>query len=154
MRCTWPLIPLYNQYLLKRALAELGKSLLIVAGVSYGIVKAFDALAPEVETDNARQTSASDPPQHRKNPTERSMTSADRRTAPVTPTYSVPSPVFEENRSRLDLVEERLIRMEKRIDVLIAPLERLTSRPACVDNLVTKSELNAAMEQFSRRLEE
>jgi hypothetical protein len=60
----------------------------------------------------------------------------------------------EENRLRLDLVEERLIRMEKRIEVLIAPLERLTSRSEGVDAFVTKGELSAAMEQFSRRLEE
>ncbi len=80
--------------------------------------------------------------------------SPDRKTAPATPGYSAPNPVFEENRSRLELVEERLIRMEKRIEVLIAPLERLTSRTTSVDNFVTKAELNAAMEQFSRRLEE
>ena len=44
--------------------------------------------------------------------------------------------------------------MEKRIEVLIAPLERLTSRSAGVDNFVTKAELSAAMEQFSRHLED
>jgi len=155
--------------LLKRALAELGKSLLIVAGVGYGIVKAFDVLAPEREAGDATQTPASDPPRHQKTPTERPMTSADRKTAPVTPHYSAPSystpsystpnpstpdPVSQEKWSRLDLVEERLIRMEKRIEVLIAPLERLTSRTAGVDNFVTKAELNSAIEQFSRRLEE
>lgn len=51
-------------------------------------------------------------------------------------------------------MEERLIRMEKRIEVLIAPLERLTSRTAGGDNFVTKAELHSTMEQLSRRLEE
>src|SRR3569833_638170 len=101
---------------------------------------------------------ASDPPRQ-KNRTERPMVfdekpSADRRTAPVTPHYATPNPLSEEKWARLDLVEDRLIRMEKRIEVLIAPLERLTSRTAGVENFVTKAELNAAMEQFSRRLEE
>lgn len=82
------------------------------------------------------------------------MPSADSKTAHATSAYSAPKPVFEEKWSRLELVEERLIRMEKRIEVLIAPLERLTSRTAGVDNFVTKAELSAAMEQFSRRLEE
>jgi len=140
--------------LLKRALAELGKSLLIVAGVGYGIVKAFDVFAPARETDDPRQDPASDPPGDQKTATDRPMTSADRKTAPVTPSYSAPNPVIEEKWPRLDLVEERLIRMEKRIEVLIAPLERLTSRTSGVDNFVTKAELNAAMEQFSRRIEE
>lgn len=81
------------------------------------------------------------------------MPAADRKTAPAT-VYSAPNPVFEEKWSRLELVEERLIRMEKRIEVLIAPLERLSSRTATVDSFVTKAELNAAMEHFSRRLEE
>lgn len=141
--------------MLKRALAELGKSLLIVAGVGYGIVKAFDVFAPARETDDPRQDPASDPPGDQKTATDRPMTSADRKTAPVTPSYSAPNPVIiEEKWPRLDLVEERLIRMEKRIEVLIAPLERLTSRTSGVDNFVTKAELNAAMEQFSRRIEE
>jgi hypothetical protein len=140
--------------LLKRALAELGKSLLIVAGVSYGIVKAFDALASNREPSHPHPTPASDLPPEQKTTTERPMTSADRKTAPATAGYSVPPPVSEEKWSRLDLVEERLIRMEKRIEVLIAPLERLTARPANVDNFVTKAEFHAAMEQFSRRIED
>jgi hypothetical protein len=139
---------------LKRALAELGKSLLIVAGVGYGIVKALDVLAPERETEDFRQTSVADLPPRQRTPTESPMASADRRTASVTPNYSGPNPGSEDKWARLDLVEERLIRMEKRIEVLIAPLERLTSRSAGVDNFVTKAELNAAMEQFSRRLED
>jgi hypothetical protein len=51
-------------------------------------------------------------------------------------------------------MEDRLIRMEKRIEVLIAPLERLTARTAGGDNFVTKAELHSTMEQFSRRLEQ
>jgi hypothetical protein len=82
------------------------------------------------------------------------MTSADRDTAPVTPTSSAPQPVFEQKGSRPEPAEERLIRMEKRIEVLIAPLERLTSWSASIDNFVTKAELNSAMEQLSRRMEE
>ena len=148
-------IRLYNQDLLKRALAELGKSLLIVAGVGYGVVKALDVLAPERETEDFRQTPVPEPPPARqRTPAENPMASANPRTAPAMPGYSTPNPAYEEKWSRLDLVEERLIRMEKRIDVLIAPLERLTSRTAGVDNFVTKAELNAAMEQFSRRIEE
>jgi hypothetical protein len=134
--------------LLKRALAELGKSLLIVAGVSYGLVKAFDVLAPERETDHLSHAPASALPRDPQPTTERPMTAADRNTAPA-----APGPA-EETASRLDLVEERMIRMERRIEVLIAPLERLTSRSAGLDNFVTKAELNSAMEQFSRRLEE
>ena len=140
--------------MLRRALAEIGKSLLIVAGVGYGIVKAFDVLAPGGEGDYSRQTHPPDPPQEQKTTTERPMPSAERKSAPATSNYSAPNPAFEEKWSRLELVEERLIRMEKRIEVLIAPLERLTSRTAGADNFVTKTELNAAMEQFSRRLEE
>jgi hypothetical protein len=139
---------------LKRAFAELGKSLLIVAGVGYGIVKAFDALAPGWETDYSRQPPPPDPPQEQQTTTERPMPAADRKTAPASSVYSAPNPVFEEKWSRLELVEERLIRMEKRIEVLIAPLERLSSRTANADSFVTKAELNAAMEHFARRLEE
>ena len=140
--------------MLKRALAELGKSLLIVAGVGYGVVKAFDALVPPRETDYPGKAPVPEPPAEQKTTTERPMTSAERKTAPATTGYSALTPVFEEKWSRLELVEERLIRMEKRIEVLIAPLERLTSRPASVDNFVTKAELKAAMEQFSSRIEE
>lgn len=71
---------------------DFGKSLLIVAGVGYGVVKAFDVLAPEPE---------------------------------------------ENGPSRLELIEERLVRMEKRLEVQI-----------------TRSELNEAMDQLSRRLED
>ncbi|HVY92373.1 MAG TPA: hypothetical protein VHA14_06485 [Bryobacteraceae bacterium] len=82
------------------------------------------------------------------------MNPTDRKTTPASSAYPAANPAFEEKWSRLDLVEERLIRMEKRIEVLIAPLERLTSRTAGGDNFVTKAELNSAMEQLSRRLEE
>jgi hypothetical protein len=139
--------------LFKRALTELGKSLLIVAGVGYGLVKAFDVLAPGRE---AAQASTAEPPSPARAPaqspireqrttTEYPMSAADQKKAP---------PVSEEKWSRLDLVEERLIRMEKRIEVLIAPLERLTSRTGGSDNFVTRVELNSAMEQFSRKLEQ
>ncbi|HVW11615.1 MAG TPA: hypothetical protein VHC90_23695 [Bryobacteraceae bacterium] len=138
--------------MLKRALAELGKSLLIVAGVGYGIVKAFDVLAPGGEADLPRQSPTVNPTQEQRTATERPMNSTDRKTTPAS-SASASNPVFEEKWLRLDLVEERLIRMEKRIEILIAPLERLTSRTAGGDNFVTKAELNAAMEQFSRKLE-
>lgn len=82
------------------------------------------------------------------------MNSADRKTTSASSAYTAATPAFEEKWSRLDLVEERLIRMEKRIEVLIAPLERLTSRTAGGDNFVTKAELHSTMEQLSRRLEE
>jgi len=134
-------------------LTEIGKSLLIVAGVGYGIVKAFDVLAPGLEAGYSRQTPPNPLPEQ-KTMTERPVSSADRKTAPAASGHSASNPVFEEKWSRLELVEERLIRMEKRIEVLIAPLERLTSRTVGVDNFVTKAELNAAMEKFSSRLEE
>jgi hypothetical protein len=140
--------------LFKRVLAELGKSLLIVAGVGYGMVKAFDVLGPGRQADYPNHPSAPNPPHVPPIATERPMTS-DRQTTPVTPGYSTPGRVSEERgSSRLEQVEERLIRMEKRIEVLIAPLERLTSRTAGLDNFVTKAEFNSTMEQFSRRLEE
>jgi hypothetical protein len=140
--------------LFKRALTELGKSLLIVAGVGYGMAKAFDILGQGRETHFPNHLTAPNPPHVPEPASERPMTS-DRHTAPVAPGYSASARVSEERASsRLEQVEERLIRMEKRIEVLIAPLERLTSPPAGINNFVTKAELNSAMEQFSRRLEE
>lgn len=150
-------IPFYNQNLLKRALAELGKSILIVAGVGYGVVKALDILAqdrggllPAHDPEDRRQHAATDSRAGQKATTDRAMSDFDSKRATQT-TYNPPEP----QPSRLDVVEERMIRMEKRLEVLIAPLERLTARtgPGGNEHFMTRGDLNAAMEQFSRKLE-
>jgi hypothetical protein len=159
----FPSIPFYNQNLLKKALTELGKSLLIVAGVGYGLVKAFDVLdpgresetRPVLEPDISRPIPAVNAVREQRAATGLTMNPADqKKTTPASSVHAaVPSPVSEEKWARLDRVEDRLIRMEQRIEVLIGPLERLTAQSGGGDNFVTRAELNSAMEQFSRRLE-
>jgi len=94
---------------LKRAFKALGKSLLIVTGVGYGMVKALDLLAEESHQDLPDAA----PP----------ATSATNRTL-----------------QRLEGMEERLIPMEKDLEILVSLL-------------VTRSEQNAALEQLASRLE-
>ena len=92
--------------MLRRAANALGKSLLILTGVGYGMVKALNLLAVE---SNA---------------------------APASPA----SPPLDTTLHRLEGMEERLIRMEKDLEILVSPL-------------VTRAEQNEAMEQLARRLE-
>jgi len=118
----------YNQDLLKEALKALGKSLLIVTGVGYGVLKALDVLTPERPPLVSRTPDPAKPP------------------AAAEP---------EATLRRLDGVEERLIRMEKCLEVLAAPVERAAPRASRREgeHFVTRAELNQAMEQLSGSLE-
>jgi len=115
----FPRICLYNQDLLKRALRALGKSLLVVTGVGYGVVKALDALSTEDDTPVPPETAQnSEPP-------ERNSAKADQIRLD----------------SQLNGIEERLIRLERSIEHASSVVH------------VTRTELNAAMDQLSSSLD-
>lgn len=152
--------------MLTRALKQLGKSLLIVTGVGYGVIKALDALGPDFPPDasssdaSAReQTAASTPPR------DDSARSDTRKTSPARPNTAKPdspnlagayTPVYTpEALRRLDGMEERLIRMERSLELLAAPVERTAPQAPRRDteHFVTRAELNLAMEQLSGGLE-
>ena len=107
-------------------------------GVGYGVVKAFDALAPEV------------PPEvfPRENPRDSHSPPANQPTG--SETVSTPEAL-----RRLDGMEERLIRMEKSLEVLASPVERVATKPQWreSEHFVTRTELNLAIEQLSGSLE-
>ena len=118
----------YNQGLLKNALKTIGKSVLIVTGVGYGVVKALDAFAPD-DREAAREGSGPRP----------GSASPDSR--------------MEATVERLDSMEERLIRIEKGLESLLKPAE--PSAPQGTGVLfVTHDELTAAMGQISRSIED
>jgi hypothetical protein len=126
--------------LLKDALKALGKSLLIVTGVSYGVVRALDMFRP-----GFAHTPQSD-------------------AAPV-PEPSPEKSAQPENLAiqRLDRLEhdlqERLTRIESSLESLSAASERTSPDSSArgvegfvtsnVEGFVTRAELNAALEQFS-----
>lgn len=141
--CTSRYIPPYNQDLLKEALKALGKSILIVTGVGYGIVKAMDALAADSQTDSLPGESG---------PEAAAKPPAQKGAEPNTPPANhSPVNMQEVTLQRLACMEERLIRMEKGLEVLTVPSERIATRAQGRDgeHFVTRAELNAAMEQFS-----
>lgn len=138
--------------MLKQALKQLGKSLLIVTGIVYGVVKALDALAldlsPDASSSGARapaETATSCPP---RNDSAKSGTKKPVTTNPA----DVCAP---EALRQLNGMEERLIRMEKSLAVLAAPVERMAPRTPWADteHFVTRAELNLAMEQLSGSLD-
>jgi hypothetical protein len=130
--------------LLRRALTALGKSLLIVTGVGYGVVKALDVLGEESAHDSFAGNE----------PGERSSRPPSRETAP-NPSEAATAAPADATLRRLDGMEERLIRMEKGLEILTAPWERAAPRTpgGAGDGFVTRDEMDAAMEQLASRLE-
>jgi len=148
--------------LLKHGLRVLGNALLVIVGVGYGVAKALDAFDPESRLDDFAQKNA---------PRPRSSAATDEKN-PVDTEPEAPSPkpaghppaagvseadsraaeLADTTIQRLDRVEERLSRLESSIEVLIGPASgRMPARHA--ENLVTRTELSAAMEQFSSTLD-
>jgi hypothetical protein len=124
-----PHICLYNRDLLNRALKALGKSLVIVTGFGYGVIKAMDVLTNEGEAPSP----GSCPVSHETN-----------EQAP-------PDPAIQ----RLDGMEERLIRMEKSIAALILAHETPGNQPSqpetrgSTEHFITRAELDRAMQRLS-----
>jgi hypothetical protein len=117
--------------LLKDALKALGKSVLIVTGVGYGIVKALDAFAGDA---------GERVPQGEGSPRQASPDATD------------PDNRIETAMLRLDSMEERLIRIESGLESLLKPVEPAV--PAGREAFfVTHDELTAAMAQISRSIE-
>jgi len=157
--------------LLKRALKALGKSLLIVTGVGYGVFQALDALAG----DSAQAPLAHGEPEELQNcggqsepvrdSAPRSDSSQVGSTAPIEANQplhcetapNLPSVPYcsDVTRPRLDGMEERLIRIEKGLEILTALLERAAPQTSgrTSEHPVTHAELNAAMEQLASRLD-
>lgn len=165
--CTYRYSALYNENLLKEAFKALGKSLLIVIGVSYGVARALDVIGAKGDVDeeipeaapprNARQSQNPAPPVgfRRRGFGSTRRTETDEN-EPVTGNSGYPP---EASRPPVDSVNERLIRIEKGLEGLIANVERMESRiqGKSDDQLVTRTELGsaikAAIDEFSGRLE-
>lgn len=115
---------------MNRALKALGKSLVIVTGVGYGVVKAMDVLAEE-----AGDLSRTGPAKSTKN----------------NQNQQAPDPTVQ----RLDGMEQRLIRMEKSIEALakhdlepkVAP--PVAEAPQSLEHFITRAELDRAMQRLS-----
>jgi hypothetical protein len=131
--CTSHYSCLYNQNLLRRAITALGKSLLIVTGVGYGMVKAWDLLAEESRQDLPDPSPDTGP------------AAASAAPTPIAPVYA-PGATLQ----RLEGMEERLIRMEKDLEVLVSPTMVSPFQP--VSPFVTRAEQNAALEQLAEQL--
>lgn len=116
---------------MNRALKALGKSLVIVTGIGYGVIKAMDVLANEQET-------ASDPSQsaHRKS------TESHLNTAP-------PDPAIERLDGMFSGMEQRLIRMEKSIEALARTPAPPPEPAPPVAQFITRAELDRAMQRLS-----
>jgi hypothetical protein len=115
--------------LLNRALKALGKSLMIVTGVGYGVIKAMDVLASEDEA-------ASDP-----------LQGAHHGSTESNPSSAPSDPAIQRLDGMLDGVEQRLIRMEKSIEALA--LVRETAQPKPAEQFITRADLDRAMQQLS-----
>lgn len=114
---------------MNRALKALGKSLVIVTGVGYGVIKAMDVLANDEDSANDLAHTAN-------NKSGQSY----RKPTP-------PDPAIQ----RLDGMEERLIRMEKSIEVLAreAAGAKAPSEPAQpAGQFITRTDLDRAMQRL------
>ena len=135
---------------MKQALTGLGKALVVVLGLGYGVARALDAFSPHSVSDdfipnpNQRvpdQTNTKNP-----KPAAENQKPADH------------TPAAEATIQRLDSIEERLARLEASVATQIASLEHLehvTSRSSArtAEHFVTRAELSAAMEQFASTLD-
>lgn len=141
-----------------------------MTGVGYGVFMALDELADESEGDpgfvdphQAGKSQAPDPAARGNDTAVNDRVQADRmngNAAQSGQTRKSPdsgnSPGHNQDATlrRLDGMEERLIRMEKGLEVLISPLERQVSRtPGKVEHPLTRAELNAAMDELASRLD-
>jgi len=119
---------------LNRALKALGKSLVIMTGVGYGVIKAMDVLASEGEE------AASDSAQSHN--TKSTESHANAR----------PDPAIQRLDGTLDVIEQRLIRMEKSIEAL-TPVQPMTppsgATPKPAEHFITQAELDRAMQRLS-----
>lgn len=129
--------------MLNRALKALGKSLLVVTGVGYGVVKALDVLAIEEDVAEAAPHEASPASSGVRHDTA-PKSSSDIHDTPASHTLDA---ALRHLDVRLDGMDERLIRMERNLEVLIAPLSRSGEQH------LTRTELSAAIEQLSGRLD-
>jgi hypothetical protein len=123
--------------LLKQALAGLGKALVVVLGVGYGVARALDAFSPDSLSDDFEPKPAPD------------QTNADN----LQPGDHAPA--ADTTIQRFDLVEERLTRLENSVEALTASVEHASSRSSArtAEHFVTRAELSAALEQFSSTLD-
>ena len=130
--------------MLKQALTGLGKALVVVLGVGYGVARALDAFSPDSGLDdftpnpNQNQTSTENPKPATENQKPVDQISATEATI-----------------QRFDRMEERLTRLESSVEAQIASLEQAASRNSArtAEHFVTRAELNAAMEQFASTLD-
>jgi hypothetical protein len=131
--------------LLKQALTGLGKALVVVLGVGYGVARALDSFSPDGSADDFVPTTKPPVP-----------------TSTETPKPEIRNPAVEATIQRVDRVEERLTRLESSVEALgssveaqIAALEHATSRSSArtTEHFVTRAELSAAMEQFASTLD-
>jgi len=133
-----------------RAFRALGKSLLILTGVGYGMVKALDLLAAESGAglqDAVPSKSKDAVPSKSKDAVPASL----KDSVPASPSPAVSQGnTSDTTLHRLEAMEERLIRMEKDLGILVSP-ERTHGRTS--EDFVTRAEQNAAMEQLASRLE-
>jgi hypothetical protein len=148
--------------LLKRALKQLGKSLLIITGVGYGVIKALDALHPYFPSNppladarDRKQAAADAPPSGDSAKSEIPKASPARPDTPKPASPNVSEIDTPEAIRRLDSLEEKLIRMEKCLETLVASAERTAPRAHWrnTEHFVARTELNLAMEQLSGGLQ-
>lgn len=106
--------------------------------MGYGVVKALDVMAEEPREEEAATTG---------NSARFTVPAADSR--------------MDDHRMddpRMDDMEARLVRIEKRLDALIALAPKPVEKPAdppvkTLEHLVTRSELDAAMDQLVANLQ-
>ena len=165
-------MPPYNQILLKRALNALGRSILIVGGVSYGVVRTLDALTAEPEPDQAFPSDTFHEaayPSHTYPPhTYPKATSARFSATPPPPSATPPPSAATQPPSnatqppsnaarRLDLAEAAIRRLEKTIEALAPPPGRTheAEERDAEENaeLVTRAELDSALERITGTIE-
>ena len=140
-------------------------------GVGYGVAKALDAFNPDSRSDDFAQKNAPEPRSSRATDQQNPVDTAPEAPSPFAsansdntkPAEQPPAAGVSEADSRaaeladttiqrLDRVEERLSRLESSIEVLIGTASSpMPARHA--ENLVTRAELSAAMEQFSSTLD-
>jgi hypothetical protein len=135
--------------LLKQGLTLAGKALLVVLGVGYGVAKALEVLRPDSSDQGSPLLAASAEP---------FVSSQTMGENPKPADYSplAEGPEREEAwTERFDRMEQRLKHLENSIEVLTAPIERASSRNSGrnAENFVTRSELSAALEQFSNTVD-
>jgi hypothetical protein len=126
--------------LLKQALTGLGKALVVVLGIGYGVARAFDVFSPDSLSEDFMPKPAGDPgsgPQDEAN-TEN-------------PKPGCHTTAAEATIQRFDRVEERLTHLENSVEALTASVGHAPNHGSArtSEHFVTRAELSAAIEQLA-----